>query len=82
VTTLEQPIATKRPWLVCGISKRQWFRLQAAEKTPAPARLGDRNPVWLISELREWIAAGAPDRAAWGQQKECEAIAAVRARGY
>lgn len=60
------PLATGKPWLVCGISRGQWFKLAASGRTPLPsARLGTRRPVYLIAELRAWLEAGAPDRAAW-----------------
>jgi hypothetical protein len=61
-----EPLATAKPWLICGISRGQWFKLAASGRTPLPsARLGTRRPVFLIAELRAWLEAGAPDRAAW-----------------
>jgi hypothetical protein len=67
-TTIDPPtpLATAKPWLICGISRGQWFKLSASGRTPLPsARLGTRRPVFLIAELRAWLEAGAPDRAAW-----------------
>jgi predicted DNA-binding transcriptional regulator AlpA len=61
----EQPLATARPWLVCGISRAQWFKLAASGRTPLPVRLGTRRPVYLLDELEAWLRAGAPDRATW-----------------
>ena len=40
---------------------RTW---DAAGKLPAPLRIGGRV-VWRVDEIRDWIAAGAPDRETW-----------------
>jgi hypothetical protein len=65
------PLATSKPWLICGISRGQWFKLAASGRTPLPsARLGTRRPVYLIAELEAWLKAGAPDRATWQRQRE------------
>jgi predicted DNA-binding transcriptional regulator AlpA len=61
----DRPLATSRPWTVCGISRGQWYRLAASGKTPLPVRLGTRRPVYIISELEAWLNAGAPDRVTW-----------------
>jgi predicted DNA-binding transcriptional regulator AlpA len=47
-----------------GVSPATWHRLAAAKKVPAPVRLGGRV-LWRAAELREWIAAGCPDRRTW-----------------
>jgi hypothetical protein len=66
-----RPLATAKPWVVCGCSRAQWFKLSASGRTPLPsARLGARRPVYLISELEAWLKAGAPDRATWLQLRE------------
>ena len=31
---------------------------------PRPTQIGAKK-VWLISEIRAWVAAGAPDRSTW-----------------
>jgi predicted DNA-binding transcriptional regulator AlpA len=64
-----RPLATARPWTICDISRGQWYKLAAAGKTPLPVRLGTRRPVYIIEELRDWLEAGAPDRAAWEAAK-------------
>ncbi len=66
-TTIDptRPLATAKPWLVCGISRAQWFKLSASGRTPLPVRLGTRRPVYLIDELESWLRAGAPCRADW-----------------
>jgi predicted DNA-binding transcriptional regulator AlpA len=40
---------------------RTW---DAGGKLPAPIRIGGRV-VWVLSEIRAWLAAGAPDRETW-----------------
>ena len=40
---------------------RTW---DAAGKLPTPVRIGGRV-VWPLDEIRDWLAAGAPDRETW-----------------
>jgi predicted DNA-binding transcriptional regulator AlpA len=61
----ERLLATAKPWLVCDISRAQWFKLSASGRTPLPVRLGTRRPVYLLDELQAWLRAGAPDRQTW-----------------
>jgi hypothetical protein len=69
-TENQTPVATGKPWLVCGISRAQWFKLSSSGRAPLPsARLGSRRPVYLIRELEAWLQAGAPDRATWKRMK-------------
>jgi predicted DNA-binding transcriptional regulator AlpA len=63
--TSERALATGKPWQACGISRAQWYKLFNSGRTPLPVRLGIRRPVYLISELEAWLAAGAPDRLTW-----------------
>lgn len=63
------PLATPMPWMVCGISRSQWFKLSGSGRTPLPVRLGGRRPVWVLAELQDWLAAGAPDRQTWERRK-------------
>src|SRR5262245_21022880 len=60
--TSDRPLTTVRPWLVCGISRSQFIKLHNAGKTPAPVYLGKRKPVWLISQLQDWLERGVPAR--------------------
>ena len=46
---------------LCGVSRRTWWSLHAAGKTPLPVRLG-RRTLWRAAELDGWIAAGCPAR--------------------
>src|SRR5262249_10106582 len=47
-----------------GVSRATWHRLRAADRTPAPLRLGGAV-LWRAAELAEWCAAGCPDRRTW-----------------
>jgi predicted DNA-binding transcriptional regulator AlpA len=65
----DRPLATAKPWVVCGISRAQWYKLFNSGRTPLPVRLGTRRPVYLLSELASWLQAGAPPRDQWERQK-------------
>ena len=49
---------------LAGISEATWWRHHADGKIPRPNKLGGRT-LWRVTELREWIAAGCPDRVSW-----------------
>jgi predicted DNA-binding transcriptional regulator AlpA len=49
---------------LAGVSVGSWWRLNSAGKIPRPNKLGGRT-LWRLRELREWIAAGCPDRGSW-----------------
>jgi predicted DNA-binding transcriptional regulator AlpA len=53
---------------MCARSEASWWRDNAAHRVPSPVRLGGRT-LWRVQELREWVAAGCPDRAAWQAMK-------------
>jgi prophage regulatory protein len=42
-----------------------------AGKLPAPLRIGGRV-VWRVDEIRDWLAAGAPNRDEW--EVRCHAV--------
>lgn len=68
---IDRPVATTKPWVICGISRAQWYKLLNSGRSPLPtARLGTRRPVYLISELEAWLHAGAPDRQTWQEMRE------------
>ena len=48
--------------LDCGL--RTIRSMDSAGKLPMPIRLGGRV-LWSVDELKDWIRAGCPDRAAW-----------------
>lgn len=50
---------------LCGISRGQWFKLKKDGRVPKPILLGKRCPFWLVSELRDWLAAGCPPQNEW-----------------
>jgi predicted DNA-binding transcriptional regulator AlpA len=55
--------------LCCGLrSIRTW---DAAGKLPRPIKLGVRV-VWVLSEIRAWLAAGAPPREEWEAMKRVQ----------
>lgn len=47
-----------------SLSKRQVFRLNSLGKLPEPIRIGGAVR-WSAQEIADWLAVGAPDRAAW-----------------
>jgi predicted DNA-binding transcriptional regulator AlpA len=49
---------------LAGVSEPTWWRLHSAGKVPLPNRLGGRT-LWRVEELKSWISAGCPPRAAW-----------------
>ncbi len=53
--------------LMC--SKRHIRRLDAEALIPRGFRLGGRCKRWRVDEIREWLAAGSPDRAAWERRR-------------
>ena len=58
-------LSAKDAAILLGISRAQVWKLHAAGKIPLPVRLGTRAPRWRVEELREWLAAGCPDRQTW-----------------
>ncbi len=44
-----------------AVSERHVWALHSAGRLPSPVRLG-RARRWIVSELREWLASGAPSR--------------------
>lgn len=47
-----------------GISERHLWALHSSARLPQPIRFG-RAVRWGADELRQWIAAGAPERSRW-----------------
>ena len=52
--------------LTCGV--RTVRTLDASGKLPKAVRIGGRV-VWVVADIREWLAAGAPDRETWEARK-------------
>jgi predicted DNA-binding transcriptional regulator AlpA len=52
---------------LCGVSRRTWWALHSAGKTPLAVRLG-RRTLWRAAGpggLEAWVAAGCPARDRW-----------------
>jgi predicted DNA-binding transcriptional regulator AlpA len=64
----------KRLARLLGLSLRTVRSMDAAGKLPRPVKLGART-MWVLREIREWLAAGAPERGPW------EALKAAQSRG-
>ena len=47
-----------------GISERHLWALNSSGRLPRPVRFG-RAVRWPVEELRDWLAAGAPERSRW-----------------
>lgn len=46
------------------VSERHIWALQSSGRIPRPVKLG-RCVRWPVDELRDWLAAGAPERGKW-----------------
>jgi len=54
-----------------GISRAQLYRLHSSGRLgPLPFYLGTKAPRWSVAELRDWLAAGCPDRLTWQRLRE------------
>jgi predicted DNA-binding transcriptional regulator AlpA len=49
---------------LCGVSPRTWYTWDAAGKIPQAIHIG-RSAFWRPETLRDWVAAGCPDRETW-----------------
>ena len=52
-----------------GVSERHIWRQHVTGKLPKPIRIG-KSVRWLVSEIKGWLEAGAPDRKTWEAMKE------------
>jgi predicted DNA-binding transcriptional regulator AlpA len=50
---------------LAGVSRSQWFALDARGLVPASITVGEHQRRWLRRELGAWLAAGAPSRRQW-----------------
>jgi len=57
-------VDAKRLAAMLDIGLRTVRTHDAAGKLPKPVKVGGRV-LWILDEIREWLAAGAPDRATW-----------------
>ncbi len=63
-------VSAKEAAELLSISRAQFCKLHSSGKVPLPVPLGQRCPRWRVDELRDWLAAGAPDRATWERGKK------------
>jgi predicted DNA-binding transcriptional regulator AlpA len=49
---------------MCNVSLRTWWAWDATGKIPRAIRIG-RKVFWRPEELKDWVAAGCPERAVW-----------------
>ena len=70
VDTQTEPLVAdaRRLAVLLGSGVRTVRTWDASGKLPKPIRIGGRV-VWRVVEIREWLAAGAPDRATWEARK-------------
>lgn len=54
-----------------GISPRHVETLHASGRLPRPVWLGKRR-LWVVDEIRSWLAAGAPPREQWDAIRDRE----------
>lgn len=52
-----------------NISERHLWALLSSGRLPRPIKLG-RAVRWSVSELHDWLAAGAPERSKWEAQRK------------
>lgn len=66
----DPPLAVdaKRLGAMLNLGLRTIRSHHACGKLPAPVRLGGRV-LWNVAEIKEWLAAGCPDRATWTARK-------------
>ncbi len=57
-------VAAKALAVMLDSSERTIRTWDAAGKLPTPLRLGG-GVVWRVDEIRDWLKAGAPNRAHW-----------------
>lgn len=56
---------------ICGMSRSKWYSLHAAGLCPRPIRVGGKT-LWLVDDLKAWMAVGAPTRAKWEKQQQSQ----------
>lgn len=75
MTTESVLVNAKGAAAFCNRSVATWWRLNAAEKIPAPTKLGGAT-FWHRRELSDWIDAGCPVRKVWATARVLTAGAA------
>ena len=52
-----------------GVSRATVFAMHSGGRLPMPVRITPRAPRWLVSELRDWLVSGCPNRQVWEKMK-------------
>ena len=62
-----QPLAVdaRTLGLMLSLSVRTIRKLDSSGKLPRPLKIGGHAVRWVVDEIRDWLAAGSPDRRAW-----------------
>jgi len=65
-----EPLCVDRAGLadLLNVSLRQIDRLDSGGKLPVALAFG-RCRRWSVSEIEDWVAAGAPDRRTWASMR-------------
>jgi predicted DNA-binding transcriptional regulator AlpA len=53
-----------------GLGVRTIRSMDYSGKLPHPLKLSGTRTVWVLAEIRRWLAAGAPNRKAWEAMKK------------
>lgn len=62
-------VNAKQLAVMLALSERTIRQLDASGKLPKPVTIGLRSVRWPIDEIRDWLAADAPDRATWNAMR-------------
>lgn len=60
-------VGAKRAAAMIDVSLRHWRRMDATGRVPAAVLCG-RAKRWLVDDLKRWMRAGCPDRAAFERE--------------
>ncbi len=63
--TEQLAVGAKQLGTMLGLSERTIRQLDAGGKLPRPVKIGARSVRWPVDEVRDWLAAGCPDRPSW-----------------
>lgn len=65
-------VDARRAAALLGIGLRTLRSMDSSGRLPEPVRLSPGCIRWRLAELREWAAAGCPDRSAWSAIKAAQ----------
>jgi predicted DNA-binding transcriptional regulator AlpA len=52
-----------------GLGVRTIRSLDYSARLPRPIKLGGTRTVWILAEIRRWLAAGGPSRQVWEEME-------------